>query len=92
MNHEDRKKLFLYSKKLGLENAFTVEQLINSHRRLGECMLLPNDHFTNELENARRMGIQQARDRFNNEYFTRERLRAMTLKELADYLHDDIDG
>jgi hypothetical protein len=76
-----------YSTELGLHTPFTLDTLIDSHRRLRQMMVEDQEArraaINTAYEKAFEQALEEARQR---EVFSRERLLEMPLKELVEYL------
>ncbi len=82
-------KLEQYSQEIGLFNGFTVESLIDSHRRLRIINSQTHAERMAELEAARAFGMEQGRQMIlHGQYIEVEKLRSMTMQELTEFLYD----
>ena len=76
-----------YGKEVGVE--FTLEQLIESHRRLRGMNLENSAERLKELGNARQVGMQQGYEAITNgEYIKISILKSMSVHEMVDFLKD----
>lgn len=93
MGDNDLELLNDYSKKLGLQlGDFTVKSLIESHQSLRQHHQDWHEWWLSELRAARERGLKEGRERaLEFEYIEREKLKAMTLKEIADLLYEEED-
>lgn len=85
MNHE-QEQLALYAQELSCVSGLTIEQLIDSHRRLREQNAKHHDEIRAEMAQARDAAYAQAHA--DAMLYSRERLRAMTVAEFAALIGD----
>jgi hypothetical protein len=80
-----------YAAEIGLHGTLTLENLIDSHRRLRERAQVSNEKLRQEMKRGfdagYKNGVEQA-TKFN--YLSREALRNMTLAKLAEILSEDV--
>ena len=90
----DKKLLADYSKSIGMVGSMTVAQLIDSHKRLREMAIETNEARRDTLQKAWDYGAKMAQEQaISYGWFSRERLRAMSIGELADVLNEvESDG
>ena len=76
-----------YGKEVGVD--FTLEQLIESHRRLRNMNIENNTERLKELANARKIGMEQGYEAITNEeYIKVSVLKTMSVHEMVDFLKD----
>lgn len=77
--------LLNYSREIGVE--ITLESLIDSHRRLRELNISSRDEILKEAKEIYERTARIARENVENgEYIAVEKLKAMTLIEIVDFL------
>lgn len=87
MNTEDKKKLQAYSDEIGISSGFDLDTLISSHRRIREINRESHINRMAELERARAIGEDQGFQAVTNgKYVEVEKLKAMTISELMEFL------
>lgn len=84
-------KLKAYAKEMGLNNeSLSLDQLIDAHRTLRAYRLRSNAQQQAEMQAAREFATNQATEQvMQYGWFSVERLRKMTLAELAELIHED---
>ena len=88
-----KEQLAAYSAELKLINPLTIEDLINSHRHLRSLNLERVEQWRTAMREAADKGVQAAQEAaLDRGWFSRERLRSMSLGELADLLAENSDG
>ena len=79
------KLLEQYSKEIGVD--LTIENLIDSHRRLREINSISHKQWLSELEKAREIGIAQAEKIVTERnWININKLKSMTVLELVAFL------
>lgn len=79
-----------YGKEVGVD--FTLEQLIESHRRLRNMNIENSVQRLKELASARKVGMEQGYDMVTNgEYIKISVLKSMSVCEMVDFLKDEED-
>jgi hypothetical protein len=83
-------QLVKYSAELKLGETITLDELIKSHRHLRSLNLEMNDRWSAAIAESALKGEHAARDLALKEgWFSREKLRSMSLEELSNYLVDE---
>jgi hypothetical protein len=88
----DNEKLQAYAVEMGLagDKSLSLEQLIDSHRTLRAFRQLSEAERREQITAAREFAIKQATEEVKNlGWFSVERLRGMTLAELAELIRED---
>lgn len=79
-----------YAKEIGLENCFTLQNLIDSHRRLRDMSKDYREniqsYYLQAIENGKKLGYQTV---LEQEYISVEKLKKMTLIEIVGYIEED---
>lgn len=91
MDDNDIELLHRYSQKLGLakDQAFTIKSLIESHREVKEINWDYHQTWLDELKKARERGhIEGVEWATTHDYISREKLKSMTLLEIASWLEE----
>lgn len=91
MESIEQQKLKAYAKEMGLYNeSLSIDQLIEAHRTLRAYRLQSSVERQAEMQAAREFAIKQATDEVKQYgWFSIERLRGMTLAELAELIGED---
>ena len=78
-----------YSEQLGLSEAMTLDELIESHRRLRQLNAQSHQEWLKVLREAREKGYRDGEAfALQHGYFSRERLQQMSVAELMEALQD----
>lgn len=78
-----------YSEDLGLSQAMTLDELIESHRRLRHINAQNHQEWLDVLRKAQEKGYRDGEAfALEHGYFSRERLRQMSVAELMEALQD----
>jgi len=88
----DNEKLQAYAVEMGLASSqpFLIDQLIDSHRTLREFRQLSEADRRAQITAAREFATKQAIEEVKGlGWFSVERLRGMTLAEIAELIHQD---
>lgn len=89
MTDSDQKQLKDYSDELGLSHTMSLDEVIKAHRRLRDQAQINHQEWLTELEKGREVGKQQGLAIVTcEEYIKVDKLKAMTLAELANFLAD----
>lgn len=90
MDDNDIEMLNTYGQEMGLADGLTLWELIESHRSLRDLNVKRRAAWHDALADARRRGLEEGRQQaLENEFVSREKLKAMTLKELSDLLNEE---
>lgn len=82
-------KIEQYSEELGLSEAMTLDDLIESHRRLRQLNAQNHQEWLKVLREAHEKGYRDGEAfALQHGYFSRERLRQMSVAELMEALQD----
>jgi len=86
---DNEKLLQEYSREIGVYNALTWEKLIDSHRHIRAKAREYHDDYRAQMNKGFEAGKQYyAEVALKEDWFTRERLKSMTIGELANLLAD----
>ena len=91
MDDNDIEWIHRYSQemKLAKDQAFSLKELIESHRRLREINHERQQSWLEELQLARERGHREGVEwATTHDYISREKLKAMTLLEIANWLEE----
>lgn len=90
MDDADVEMLNRYGQELGLTDGLTLWELIESHRSLRDLNVKRQATWLDALADARKRGLERGRARaLEHEFVSREKLKAMTIKELSDLLNEE---
>lgn len=90
--HTNTEKLQAYAVELGLagNKSLSLDQLIDSHRTLRAFRQLSEAERRDQITVAREFAIKQATEEVKSlGWFSVERLRGMTLAEIAELIRED---
>lgn len=78
-----------YSEEIGLRSPFTLETLIESHKRLRAMAVEKNAKELSDFHALREAAAQKmAKEATDNGWFSKERLKSMTLSEISEIICD----
>jgi hypothetical protein len=90
MDDTDVEMLNAYGQELGLTDGLTLWELIESHRSLRDLNVKRQATWHEALADARKRGLERGRAQaLEHEFVSREKLKAMTIKELSDLLNEE---
>lgn len=76
-----------YSNEIGLKEAMTMEELIQSHRNLRQLNSNKQKDWLDAIEKARNMGFENGkREALEQNFISRKTLKAMTIQQLIEWL------
>lgn len=79
-----------YSKEIGLHRAMTVDELVESHRRLRAVSAQKHEEWLEEIAKGREIGRLQGLEQVTQgEFIAVEDLRNMTMLEISNILHSN---